>query len=199
MKKKSTRIAYFVALWCLFIVLLVILGISFKDTPLPTFVYEDETVTAATPFAATFWSLLPPIVAIVLALISKDPPHYRSIETSRQLITSENRKEHQADIPIRWQLYCKGSLVSKGLYRSGTGSEQITIRYYPDWTFQVHEVDPITGRRIGGSIPTNISADSFKEMVTSANESYGLALQTAGFGIALKISERNSMGRNLKL
>ncbi|MBS7334978.1 MAG: Na+/H+ antiporter NhaC family protein, partial [Eubacteriales bacterium] len=27
---------------------------------------------AATPFAATFWSLLPPIVAIVLALISKE-------------------------------------------------------------------------------------------------------------------------------
>ena len=70
MEKKSTRIAYFVALG-VFIVLLVILGISFKDTPLPTFVYEDETVTAATPFAATFWSLLPPIVAIVLALISK--------------------------------------------------------------------------------------------------------------------------------
>ena len=62
MEKKSTRIAYFVALG-VFIVLLVILGISFKDTPLPTFVYEDETVTAATPFAATFWSLLPPIVA----------------------------------------------------------------------------------------------------------------------------------------
>lgn len=71
MEKKSTRIAYFVALG-VFIVLLVILGISFKDTPLPTFVYEDETVTAATPFAATFWSLLPPIVAIVLALISKE-------------------------------------------------------------------------------------------------------------------------------
>ena len=71
MEKKSTKIAYFVALG-VFIVLLVILGISFKDTPLPTFVYEDETVTAATPFAATFWSLLPPIVAIVLALISKE-------------------------------------------------------------------------------------------------------------------------------
>ena len=71
MEKKSTRIAYFVALG-VFVVLLVILGISFKDTPLPTFVYEDETVTAATPFAATFWSLLPPIVAIVLALISKE-------------------------------------------------------------------------------------------------------------------------------
>lgn len=38
MEKKSTRIAYFVALG-VFIVLLVILGISFKDTPLPTFVY----------------------------------------------------------------------------------------------------------------------------------------------------------------
>ena len=70
MEKKSTRIAYFVALG-VFIVLLVILGISFKDTHC-SFVYEDETVTAATPFAATFWSLLPPIVAIVLALISKE-------------------------------------------------------------------------------------------------------------------------------
>ena len=64
MEKKSTRIAYFVALG-IFIVLLVILGISYKDAPI---LIEDAT----TPFAGTFWSLLPPIVAIVLALISKE-------------------------------------------------------------------------------------------------------------------------------
>ena len=64
MEKKSTRIAYFVALG-IFIVLLVILGISYKDAPI---LVEDAT----TPFAGTFWSLLPPIVAIVLALISKE-------------------------------------------------------------------------------------------------------------------------------
>ena len=33
---------------------------------------EGEPVLADTPFAGTFWSLLPPIVAIVLALISKE-------------------------------------------------------------------------------------------------------------------------------
>ncbi len=71
MEKKSTKIAYFVALG-VFIVLLVILGIAFKDTPLPTFEVDGEIVEAATPFAGTFWSLLPPIVAIVLALISKE-------------------------------------------------------------------------------------------------------------------------------
>ena len=71
MEKKSTKIAYFVALG-VFIVLLVILGIAFKDTPLPTFDVDGEVVEAATPFAGTFWSLLPPIVAIVLALISKE-------------------------------------------------------------------------------------------------------------------------------
>ena len=64
MEKKSTKIAYFVALG-VFIVLLAVLGISFKDAPI---LIEG----AATPFAGTFWSLLPPIVAIVLALISKE-------------------------------------------------------------------------------------------------------------------------------
>ena len=64
MEKKSTKIAYFVALG-VFIVLLVVLGISYKDAPI---LIED----ASTPFAGTFWSLLPPIVAIVLALISKE-------------------------------------------------------------------------------------------------------------------------------
>ena len=64
MEKKSTKIAYFAALG-VFIVLLVVLGISYKDAPI---LIEDAT----TPFAGTFWSLLPPIVAIVLALISKE-------------------------------------------------------------------------------------------------------------------------------
>ena len=64
MEKKSTKIAYFVALG-VFIVLLVVLGISYKDAPV---LIEGAT----TPFAGTFWSLLPPIVAIVLALISKE-------------------------------------------------------------------------------------------------------------------------------
>ena len=64
MEKKSTKIAYFVALG-IFIVLLVVLGISYKDAPI---LIEG----ASTPFAGTFWSLLPPIVAIVLALISKE-------------------------------------------------------------------------------------------------------------------------------
>ena len=64
MEKKSTKIAYFIALG-VFIVLLVILGFSYKDAPI---IVEGAT----TPFAGTFWSLLPPIVAIVLALISKE-------------------------------------------------------------------------------------------------------------------------------
>ena len=71
MEKKGTKIAYFVALG-VFAILLVILGISFKDTPLPTFEVDGEMGEAATPFAGTFWALLPPIVAIVLALISKE-------------------------------------------------------------------------------------------------------------------------------
>ncbi len=149
MEKKSTKIAYFVALG-VFIVLLVILGIQFKGKENPVFVgggafyttgdgvfldgiqrtvddsagseyaldgsyyvspeagtyfelsedgntivgadgteyvksetlskdvngveyttYEEQ-VYSETPFAGTFWSLLPPIVAIVLALISKE-------------------------------------------------------------------------------------------------------------------------------
>ena len=70
MEKKSTKIAYFVALG-IFIVL-VILGITFKGVPLPTLEVDGETIEATTPSAGTFWSLLPPIVAIVLALISKE-------------------------------------------------------------------------------------------------------------------------------
>ena len=149
MEKKSTKIAYFVALG-VFIVLLVILGIQFKGRENPVFVGDgafyttgdgvfldgiqrtvddsegskyaldgsyyvspeagtyfelsedgntivgadgteyvkseekskdvngveyttyEEKVYSETPFAGTFWSLLPPIVAIVLALISKE-------------------------------------------------------------------------------------------------------------------------------
>ena len=149
MKKRSTKIAYFVALG-IFIVLLVILGIQFKGKENPVFVGDgafyttgdgvfldgiqrtvddsegskyaldgsyyvspeagtyfelsedgntivgadgteyvksetpskdvngveyttyEEQVYSETPFAGTFWSLLPPIVAIVLALISKE-------------------------------------------------------------------------------------------------------------------------------
>ena len=63
MEKKGTKIAYFVAC-AVFVVLLVVLGISFKGAPLPEFVIDGETVQAETPFAGTFWSLLPPIVAI---------------------------------------------------------------------------------------------------------------------------------------
>ena len=149
MEKKSTKIAYFVALG-IFIVLLVILGLQFKGKENPVFVGDgafyttgdgvfldgilktaddsegskyaldgsyyvspeagtyfelsedgntivgadgteyvkseekskdvngveyttyEEQVYSETPFAGTFWSLLPPIVAIVLALISKE-------------------------------------------------------------------------------------------------------------------------------
>ena len=149
MEKRSTKIAYFVALG-VFIVLLVILGIQFKGKENPVFVGDgafyttgdgvfldgiqrtvddsegskyaldgsyyvspeagtyfelsedgntivgadgteyvkseekskdvngveyttyEEQVYSDTPFAGTFWSLLPPIVAIVLALISKE-------------------------------------------------------------------------------------------------------------------------------
>ena len=67
MDKKGTKIAYFVAC-AVFVVLLIVLGISYKDAALPVIDGEE----AATPFAGTFWSLLPPIVAIVLALISKE-------------------------------------------------------------------------------------------------------------------------------
>ena len=71
MEKKSTKIAYLVAL-AVFIVLLIVLGVTYKGAPLPTFGEGEDAVTASTPFAGTFWSLLPPLVAIVLALISKE-------------------------------------------------------------------------------------------------------------------------------
>ena len=64
MEKKSTKIAYGVAC-AVVVVLLVILGIVFKDRPI---LVEEAT----TPFAGTMWSLLGPVVAIVLALISKE-------------------------------------------------------------------------------------------------------------------------------
>ena len=71
MEKKSTKIAYLVAC-ALVVVLLVVLGITFKGAELPVFTDGEEIIEATTPFAGTFWSLLPPIVAIVLALISKE-------------------------------------------------------------------------------------------------------------------------------
>ena len=63
MEKKSTKTAYLVAVLCI-IVLLAILGMKYANAPIGEG-YE-------TPFAATFWSLLPPICAIALALISKE-------------------------------------------------------------------------------------------------------------------------------
>ncbi len=71
MNKKSTKIAYAVALAAV-VVLLVILGITYAGVPAPVLEVEGEMVQTNTPFAGTFWSLLPPIVAIVLALISKE-------------------------------------------------------------------------------------------------------------------------------
>ena len=65
MEKKRTKIAYFTAVG-VFLVLLVVLGLTYRETPLPTLEVEGEPVLADTPFAGTFWSLLPPIVAIVL-------------------------------------------------------------------------------------------------------------------------------------
>ena len=65
MEKKSTKIAYFVALG-VFVVLLVILGITFKGVPLPTLEVDGEMIEATTPFAGTFWSLLPNFVHYVI-------------------------------------------------------------------------------------------------------------------------------------
>ena len=64
MEKKSTKIAYAVAC-AVVVVLLVILGVTYKGGPI---LVEGAT----TPFAGTIWSLLGPVVAIVLALISKE-------------------------------------------------------------------------------------------------------------------------------
>ena len=50
MEKKSTKIAYFVALG-VFVVLLVILGIAFKGVPAPEVMDDGELVQTATPFA----------------------------------------------------------------------------------------------------------------------------------------------------
>ena len=71
MEKKRTKIAYFTAVG-VFLVLLVVLGLTYRETPLPTLEVEGEPVLADTPFAGTFWSLLPPIIAIALALITKE-------------------------------------------------------------------------------------------------------------------------------
>ena len=63
MSKKSTRVAYLVAL-AVIVALLAFLGITYSGGE----ILEGYT----TPIAGTFWSLLPPIVAIGLALISKE-------------------------------------------------------------------------------------------------------------------------------
>ncbi|MBR5217621.1 MAG: Na+/H+ antiporter NhaC family protein, partial [Oscillospiraceae bacterium] len=63
MSKKSTKVAYLVAI-AIIVALLAFLGISYAGGTAP----EGYT----TPIAGTFWSLLPPIVAIGLALISKE-------------------------------------------------------------------------------------------------------------------------------
>lgn len=71
MEKKSTKIAYLVAILAL-IAVLIIIGIQYRGVEGPTFIDDGEEVSFDSPFAGTFWSLLPPIAAIVLALISKE-------------------------------------------------------------------------------------------------------------------------------
>ena len=71
MEKKSTKVAYLVAIACV-VVLLAVLGIMYKGVPNPVLEVDGEMIETNTPFAGTFWSLLGPIVAIVLALISKE-------------------------------------------------------------------------------------------------------------------------------
>ncbi len=71
MEKKSTRTAYLVAIIAL-IAVLVVLAVTYSDVPNPTFTYDGEEESFDTPFAGTLWSMLPPITAIVLALISKE-------------------------------------------------------------------------------------------------------------------------------
>ena len=71
MSKKSTRVAYLVAL-AVIVALLAFLGFTYAGLEAPVFVIDGEEVQATTALAGTFWSLLPPIVAIGLALISKE-------------------------------------------------------------------------------------------------------------------------------
>ena len=71
MEKKSQKTAYLIAIIA-FVILLIVLGVTYAGKPGPTFTDEGEEVAFDSPFAGTFWSLLPPIVAIVLALISKE-------------------------------------------------------------------------------------------------------------------------------
>ena len=71
MKTKRTKVTYLIALLVI-VGLLIFLGTSFQGKPNPVLTIDGETVETNTPFAATFWSLLPPIVAIALALISKE-------------------------------------------------------------------------------------------------------------------------------
>ena len=71
MSKKSTRVAYLVAL-AIIVALLAFLGIKYAGLEAPVFTIDGEEVQATTALAGTFWSLLPPIVAIGLALISKE-------------------------------------------------------------------------------------------------------------------------------
>ena len=132
MEKKSTKIAYFAALG-VFIVLLVVLGISYKDAPI---LIEGAT----TPFAGTFWSLLPPIVAIVLALISKEVysslflgclvgallvSNFRPWETLVQLVEGDNgivtTVSDSGNIAIIVFLVILGIMVD--LMNKGGGSE----------------------------------------------------------------------------
>jgi tetracycline resistance efflux pump len=71
MKRKSSTKAFVIAI-CLIIVLLIILAVVYSGRPNPTFGTGDDAETFETPFAGTFWTLLPPIVAIALALITKE-------------------------------------------------------------------------------------------------------------------------------
>ncbi len=135
MEKKGTKITYFVAI-AVVIVLLVVLGINYKDAPLPTFEVDGEMVEAVTPFAGTFWSLLPPIVAICLALISKEVysslflgclvgallyTQFKPWDTIAELMSGDHGIPNAIDIPIIIFLVILGIMVD--LMNKAGGSE----------------------------------------------------------------------------
>ena len=66
------------------------------------------------------------------------PPHYRSIETSRRLITSETEKSIKLTFPSDGNSTAKAVWYSKDYIGPAQDQNRIIVRYYPDWTFQVH-------------------------------------------------------------
>lgn len=106
-------------------------------------------------------------------LAQENPNRYKSIEASKKLVAGEDQYHYLLMFPNNvWQKSTKLILHSKKYITPTQNENGIIINYYPTWSFEVFDADPLTGKKIQNVAPDVIDQVDFAEMVYSANMVY---------------------------